>query len=347
MVREWGDRRAASEAALARLLQAGAATLSHARTVHRLQQAVLLLAALWCTFSLAGIAWSLLPQREAQVPSLTDIINPVQQAAAPAPALRVDIERVAGWHLFGDPVSASAEELSRLEARRQAAAGAPAGIEDRARDTRLPLILRGAVSSAEDTAGYAMIEYQGRQAVYAVGDQLPVPGQVRLAKVLASRVIVDNSGSYEALRLFEDSGLFLQAGGSADAETAQDMPLTAAEATGQAREVGNASLAAQYRDRLYRDPQSLAEVVQVAPVRRDGDLVGYRLSPGRAADDFTALGFEPGDIVTAVNGLSLSDPANALRLYQAMRDERAAVFELQRDGSELVLSVQLPENGRP
>ena len=62
-------------------------------------------------------------------------------------------------------------------------------------------------------------------------------------------------------------------------------------------------------------------------------------------DDDAALGFEPGDIVTGVNGLSLTDPANTVRLYQAMREAREAVFDLTRDGEALSLSVRLAAAG--
>ena len=98
---------------------------------------------------------------------------------------------------------------------------------------------------------------------------------------------------------------------------------------------------ARYRDRLYDNPESLADVVLVSAVRDGAELRGYRLSPGRAAAEFTALGFRAGDIVTSINGLSLSDPSNTMRLYQTMRDAQAATFELERGGETLSLSVSL------
>lgn len=340
MVQGWRDRLGASSEALSRRLETAVARFSQPRTLHRLQCLAILLAALWCASSLVSIAWSWMPAPQATVRPLGTIINPLRQSVSAAPAASVDIDRVAGWQLFGDPDSASDEALAQLEARRVAAVGNRADIEKDARESRLPLVLRGVVSSSDDGLGYAMIEHRGEQAVYAVGDELPVPGRARLAKVLPSRAVIDNAGSYELLLLFEENAL------SRQAENRSREPGNAAPAApARTQQVASPTLAAQYRDRLYSDPQSLAEVVQVAPVRSGGELVGYRLSPGRASDDFAALGFEAGDVVTSVNGLSLSDPANTLRLYQAMRDERSAVFELQRNGSELVLSVQLPENG--
>jgi hypothetical protein len=63
-------------------------------------------------------------------------------------------------------------------------------------------------------------------------------------------------------------------------------------------------------------------------------------SPRRAADEFRP-GLRAGDIVTAVNGLPLSDPANTMRLYQAMRSATSATFEVERDGERLTLDVAL------
>lgn len=342
MVQLWRDRLGATGERASQLFDAAASGLSRPEILRRVQLGILLAAALWVTLSLVGIAWSLLPARPPSLTPLSDIINPLRESAAAVSAVSVDIDRIAGWHLFGDPGSASEQALAQLAAQRVAVAGARAGIENEARETRLPLLLRGVVSSSDDGAGYAMIEHGGEQAVYAIGDPLPVPGRVLLAKVLPSRAVIDNAGSYELLRLFEDSDLFGQT-----ARPERDRPDTAARsavAPPDEQSVDKPTLAAQYRDRMYSDPQSLAEVVQVAPVRSGAELLGYRLSPGRAGDDFARLGFEAGDVVTAINGLSLSDPANTLRLYQAMRNERSAVFELQRNGNELVLSVQMPEN---
>jgi general secretion pathway protein C len=56
---------------------------------------------------------------------------------------------------------------------------------------------------------------------------------------------------------------------------------------------------------------------------------------------FKALGFQSGDIVTAVNGYALSDPTNTVRLYQMMRDATDAVFEVERDGTPVSISISL------
>ena len=326
---------------------------SRPERLRRLQLGLLVLLGAWACFSLARLGWSFLPAPATPVPPAKQLVNPASRGAAPDTGPSVDIDAAMGWHLFGEAGAMSEEALAEL-ALAQAQATPKAGIEDGARETRLALTLTGIVATNEDGLGFAMIEHRGSEAVYAVGDELPVGRRVLLAKVLPRQVVLDNGGTYELLTLFEDSELDAQlAGGGAPAPAraaparseaaaaADEAPAAEAVSAGPAA----TDLAAQYRERLYNDPQSLADVVRITAVRQGDQLVGYRVSPGRAGEDFAALGFEPGDIVTGVNGLSLTDPANTVRLYQAMRQAREAVFDLTRDGETLSLSVRLAAAG--
>ena len=165
-----------------------------------------------------------------------------------------------------------------------------------------------------------------------------------------SRLVLDNAGTYELLKLYEDSDLSREAERAASATpVAPERPREAAAR--MRREVDQRSdeelsqVAADYRDRLYKNPQSLANVVLVSAVREEGALQGYRIRPGRDAQQFDRLGFKPGDMVVGVNGIALDNPSNTMRLYQVMRTAQEAVFELQR-GEELVtLSVNLAADG--
>jgi general secretion pathway protein C len=201
----------------------------------------------------------------------------------------------------------------------------------------LQLKLTGIVASTGDGLGHAIIEYQNQQAVYAVEDKLPVPGQVKLAKVMPQQVVLDNGGTYELLVLFEKSKI----GTAIPAAPAQ---AKAPAANAQIDKRGDAeatSLAQSYRERLYQNPQSLADVVNISVVREGDALLGYRVTPGKDQEQFTKLGFKPGDLVTSVNGISLDNPANTMVLYNAMRDAGEVVVELQRDNQPLTLSVNL------
>lgn len=303
----------------------------------------------WSAVSLVGVLWSLLPVPRGDLPPVGELLNPPTALAAAGESQRaaVDIEQLAALQLFGAP-DAAAEPVSETDAAMDTGGDRLAGIEVGARETRLALRLNGVISSADQGYGFAMIEHQSQQALYAVGDRLPVGRAVSLAKVLPGQVVIDNAGTYELLTLFEP-GEALAAARASAARPASDDSRTAGVPP-EARPVRSEraqspDLASQYRERLYSNPQSLAEAVRVAAVREGGELLGYRVSPGTAGADFERLGFEPGDVVTAINGLPLSDPANTMRLYQTMRSATEAVFDIRRGGEQLSLSVQLPAAG--
>lgn len=329
-----------------------ASYLAQPAVVLVLRRAAFVLLSAWIALSLWRGVLSLLPIAPPVPP--TTPINPMTTSAAADPRTDVDIDRLASVPLFGTPTAGAEAELLAAQGGRaptmseEEAAEALAGIEEGAPQTRLPLSLRGVVAASEAGLGQAMIEYQNRQDLYQVGDDLPVSGNVVLAKVLPTQVVLDNSGRYEVLNLFEESGFvrptstaFAPAGSRAAPVPGTATPSRSTEPAGAT----SAAIAARYRARLYENPESLVDVVTVSAVR-DGDrLRGYRVMPGKAADEFTALGFEAGDIVTAVNGLSLSDPSNTMRLYQAMRSATAARFDLERNGESITLDVALDSTG--
>ena len=339
-----------------RLLQT-VGVLSQPRHLQRLQWALLLICVVWALNSLAKLFWVVWPT-PASSPSEGSIINPAVAVSPPGAAREpITLDGAIGLGLFGDP-SANLEP----EALVTTAGGdnPREGIEDGARETRLALKLTGIVASTEDGLGSAVIEAKNAEATYAVGDELPVDGGVKLAKVMPTQVVLDNSGTYELLKLFEDSALSRLAEQSRAAEEPALVPIaepaaaavstaptvsTPAQAVSASPKVSASEasqIASALRDQLYDEPQSLAQLVNVAAVRGDEGLKGYRVSPGKNPEAFRQLGFEAGDVITAVNGLSLSDPSNTVRLYQMMRDATDATFEIERGGGVTSLSVSLP-----
>ncbi len=321
------------------LLERGFHELSRPQRLLQLRRALFFLLALWAVLALTRLVWSLVPSGELQLEPDVVVINPVKSRPASVSPGQVDIQRMTAWHLFGE---AGGGPVEAVVAEPEVVASSRDGIEEGARETRLDLLLRGVVASTEDGLGHAIIEHRKQQAVYAVDDKLPVSGNVVLAKVMPQQVVLDNSGTYELLTLFEDSGLDAQL---VTPPAAARPPATAiTEREVQRRDDAQTSaLARNFRDRLYQDPQSLAEVVNVSAVRADGELLGYRVSPGRQQQQFEQLGFMQGDLVTGINGIALDDPANTLRLYQTMRTASEAVFDLERDGQAISISVQLEE----
>lgn len=346
----------------AQLVQAVVDALDEPRTRQFIRYFLLALLLFWMLRSVVLGIWSFVPSA-APLTLPSPAINPPQPQQAESRGTPVDIDRLVAAQLFGAAdeaaLASAAAAADQARAMTEAeAAEALAGIEDGAPETRLPLVLRGVVAASEAGLGQAVIEHRNTQDLYRVGDDLPVSGEVVLAKVMPNQVVIDNGGRYELLRLFEASEAIssLPAGSkprraASAVETARRAVVAPPASTGGSSAGGRAvtdpeSIAGAYRDRLYSDPQSLADVVTVTAVREGDALRGYRLQPGRARAEFAALGFRPGDLVIAVNGLDLSDPANTVRLYQAMRSAEQAVIDLERGGERLSLTVNLADANR-
>ncbi len=303
---------------------------SDPQRVQKLRYGVYMLAALWLAISLSQLVWELLPQPfPAELPS--QIANPIQQAVSSTGSRQLDVEVMAAWQLFGSLAAPVVKEP--VKQPELTAATSLEGIEKNARETRLALKLQGVVASSDPDIAQAVIEHKNKQARYRIGDKLPVGGRVSVAKILADRVVLDNAGKYELLKLFDKDGL------SAQPLSAAAEPAAPRKTVDNRQNQNVAEMAQQYRQRLYRDPTSLAQVVRISAVRDGDQLRGYRVSPGSDRDQFEQLGFRPGDVVTSVNGIALTDPGKAMELYRIMRSATEASFDVARGDENLTISV--------
>ena len=304
----------------------------------RIQDALIILLVLWSLLSVSQLMW--IPWRASAIESVPALALNPPQSSAQIGLVAVDTSAVIGSGVFGGipdelDVSSGANESSDNRD----------GIERNAAETRLPLTLTGIVASTEDGLGSAVISANGAERVYAVGDGLPASGQVTLAKVMPRTIVIDNNGTYELLTLYEGVGLVVpttpsRAGPATPPNLSVGAPRSEARAP-VASEAERSEVAQRYRRALYESPEVLASLLTVSPVQADGAIIGYRISPSQERAAFDALGFKTGDVVTGVNGLSLSDTTNTLRLYTLMKEATAATFDIAREGGNVTISVDL------
>jgi len=290
---------------------------------------LLALCAVWVLANLARLVWLVLPLHKAAPPAVSaPVVNALVDAGHGAAKTAVDIEAMVAWHLFG--------EVGAVPAK----AAGPSNIEEQAQDTSLNLQLLGVVSASDPAMARAVIMADGHQQQFAIGEQLPGSGKVVLSKVLVDRVIIDNNGRYETLWLYDPESTARQP------QVNGATPPPAGTGTVDMRTNAQVTNMAQgYRQQLYQNPSSLADVIQVAPANEGGKLLGYRVRPGRDQKQFQQFGFKPDDIVTSINGISLDDPQRALELYNAIRTAKEASFTVRRGGEEVNLMVSLENNG--
>ena len=298
----------------------------------RVQDALIILLVLWSLLSVSQLMW--IPWRASAIESVPALALNPPQSSAQLGLVVVDTSAVIGTGVFGgipDELDASPGANESSDNRD--------GIERNAAETRLPLTLTGIVALTEDGLGSAVIRVNGAEQVYAVGDSLPASGQVTLAKVMPQTIVIDNNGTYELLTLYEGVGLVVPTTPSRAGPATQ--PNRAESQAPIASEAERSEVAQRYRRALYESPEALASLLTVSPVQSDGAIIGYRISPSKERAAFDALGFKTGDVVTAVNGLSLSDTTNTLKLYTLMKEATEATFDMTREGGNVTINVDL------
>jgi len=303
------------------------------------QKMTMVLVLIWAAFSTSTLVWAFWPSSQiAPMPSV--VVNPPIAAMTRSGADDVALDGMLNLGLFGAAIGMG--DIDALELEPEAV---PDGIEEGARDTQLDLKLVGTLAGSEPDAGTAVIEVKGKQITFAVGDELPIATRVSLAKVLPTRVVLDNNGAYELLTLFADPTVsfgVIEKPATVTPSQASKLP-TSEMKPARASTVSEqgAQIAADYRMRFYDKPQSVSDLLTVQPVRGADGLRGYRVTPAKNADDFKAIGFEPNDLITGVNGLSLLDASNGARLYGLMRDAQEITFDIERDGVPITLTASL------
>ena len=294
------------------------------KTLHRLVCGLLLI---WILIILLQLLWFFIASDD--VGPVTDA-DSASVAIEPRASAAIDIDALQNMQLFGE---------AGARAPVAAATNSTYDEAEEVEKTRLNLKLEGIVYTSDGEGAIAVIVYQGKQDQYLVGDPLPVGNRVSLARVLIDHVILDNAGDYESLWLYDEE----KNASSTPIRRVNPPPQPSRTVTDKRQDSNATALAKGYRERLYKNPKSLAEVLRISPHSPNGQLAGYRVSPGSDREQFTALGFKTNDVVTSINGIELNEPSRALEIYKLMRTATEASFSVDRNGQSIEVLVSLEE----
>lgn len=251
-------------------------------------------------YQLATLTWTL-------VPGSTPVVAPVARPAGDrGTAPGSDYGALRSSHLFG-------EAAEQPDAVIEAVVDAP--------DTTLNLTLRGILSKEEDPNGSVIIESTGQSKTYYVGQTIEGADGATLNSVYSDRVLLNRNGRLETLRLPKDLAA------SARSPTAMPQRMPQAPPQSSLREV------------ISENASQLTDIIRPAPHVQEGQIVGFRVNPGRDRATFEALGFQPGDVVTDINGTVLDDPSQGLAVFQALGESTQANVTVLRDGVPQVIVI--------
>jgi general secretion pathway protein C len=284
-------------------------------TSNQLPWLVSILLVLLIGWQMANFTWGLIPVPDSPYQTAsTSLVNQKrpQQSDMSASA---ELAQVASLKLFG---SAAKKEVTKK-------------IDTRAPDTPLNLTLYGVFVAEKPEEGAAIIGASGSEQKYhKVGSA--IMSDVTLQAVFSDRVVILRGGKSEVLRFPKSKDM-------ETTTTQRRASRTVSRSTstfdmipiGQSGSSSGANLS-RYREMLRDEPLKIFEHVRFVPVRAREGTKGYRILPQKNRELYNKLGVRPSDLVTAVNGIQLTDDREAMKLIDKLKDAQSLEVEIIRNG---------------
>jgi type II secretion system protein C len=190
-------------------------------------------------------------------------------------------------------------------------------VVEEAPKTQLNYKLRGIYFSPDKRLSSAIVETRPNDSQHYLLNQ-ELADKIILAGIERDHILISRYGKLERLNL------------------EQADPLTkksASRGTG-AGSAKQSALLRSYKKRYTSNPMALATRFQAIPVQQDGKNIGFKLKPLRGESLLKKLSFEPNDVFTAVNGVALKNPFEALDALKSLATASSISVTFMRNGSE-------------
>ncbi|TWX70703.1 type II secretion system protein GspC [Colwellia demingiae] len=295
----------------------------------RVAQIVMALLLVYIAYVSAKITWSLVSQTQS---SQNSSINSNAKNLNPNKVNKtIDVAKIQSLNLFGQ-YNESSGETSEIEM-----ANVP--------ETQLNLILTGLVASDDKSIAAAIIENQGQQDTYGIGDII-IGTRANLEQVLIDRVIIKHSGRLETLMLdgFDYSQPAREVVNKTSQRKTQSTVGPKSSGLGVVDQRNNKALtetAKNLRTEFSKDPAKIGDYLRISPKRRDGNIIGYTLRPGKKPEFFKLSGLKAGDVAVQMNGFDLIAPTQAMQAMAEMKKARDISLLVDRQGNltEILISL--------
>ena len=262
-------------------------------------------------WQLARIVWMLIPGGDDGPP----IVMPERAAAVTSGSNAANAQAIASAHLFGE---ADADD----EAGAAALPPASGTNLDDLPDARVSFSLKGTIAATQQQQSVAIIaDTNKEEKVYSVGE-LVQPGTT-LHEIHSDLVVLNQNGVLSKLELPKE---FPE--GTAPVRTRRPTTRPQASNTQSIQTV------------VAQNVSKLADVIRPTPYFVGGQQQGYRVYPGRDRRQFAALGLRPGDLIKDIDGAALTDPKQAMEIFQNLGSAEQVSVTVERNGQPQTLVLK-------
>lgn len=268
-------------------------------------------------------------------------VAPIQK---PKPSLgNQGIDEIVGRNLFNKEGKTGEEDAVEPAAEQQVYSGT------KAIKSTLPLKLLGTIYGGDPYSGIALIENTSKrnQNSFFVGDLLTQ--NAKIIEIHREKVIIDRGDHREYIELERKqlvSKRRKKSSGSARPASkkiyATEPPPEAYKEEGFERQGNAITMSSDFRRKLLTsDFAKILQDAKAEPHLVGGELSGFRLTRIREDSIYQKAGLQNGDVVKEINGVSLVDTAQAIKLLNSLRGENDLEVRLERGGVVQTINLQV------
>lgn len=194
-------------------------------------------------------------------------------------------------------------------------------------ETQLEYKLRGIYFSdiAEESTAIVEIKANDNQ-LYRIDDALA--DNIVVADIKREHILINRYGKLERLNLEKPTDTGMQKSANTSA-------------TNRGSSLANSNLLRNYRQTYANNPMALAQRFQSIPVQQNGKNIGFKLKALRGENLLDQLNFQDSDIFTAINGIGLDKPFQALDALKSLTTANSVTVTILRNGREQTLDFSL------
>lgn len=268
------------------------------------------------------------------------------EVSPPSPTLSQPvIDKIVSRNLFGAETAGS-ETQAKTEDQTPKEPNQPIKSD-------IQIKLMGTIYGGDPFSGIALVENSLKRTInsFMVGEMLLK--DVTIAEIHKEKIIVERNGRLEYIEVertpLARSRRKKRAGAQkslspADtiAPLATEPPPPSYREEGFERKEREIVMTQTYRSKLLTtDFTKVLQDAKATPNMRDGELKGFILTRIRKESIYEKAGLQNDDIVEEINGVPLTDTAQAIRLLQSLRNESDIEVRVNRGGTTMKFSLNI------
>jgi general secretion pathway protein C len=166
---------------------------------------------------------------------------------------------------------------------------------------------------------------------YSIGSKIH---DATITDISETRVDFDNAGRKEYLELFDKGAAPVAAAPVAAAPSSDPL---AAELERGVKKTGEHTYDVQRGtvDSLLGNMSALSRAARIVPEIKDGRAAGFRLFSVRPDGPFAKIGLQNGDVISAINGIEMNSPDQALMVYTKLKSASHLSVGVDRNGQKI------------